>query len=115
MAMRRYMAIHTFHSDKTKKAMMKWAVENKATQKEFMAGQVFEKCRTLATWLGNDDFFFCHWLAESEEDIHAVLRENGRDQLVFTACYEISIHIDDRCLTDERAFPFGALEAMENA
>ena len=37
MAMRRYMAIHTFHSEETKKAMMKWAVENKATQKEFMA------------------------------------------------------------------------------
>ena len=115
MAMYRYMSIHTFHTEETKKAMMKWAAENKATQREFMAGQVFDKCRALATWLGNDDVFFCHWLAEIEEDIQAVLRENGKDQLVFTACYEISIHIDDRCLTDERAFPFGALEAMENA
>ena len=94
---------------------MKSAAENKASQREFMAGQVFNKCRAFATWLANDDFFFCHWLAESEEDIHAVLRENGRDQLIFTACYEISIHIDDRCLTDDRAFPFGALEAMETA
>ena len=42
MAMRRYMAIHTFHSEETKKAMMKWAVENKATQKEFIAAQVFK-------------------------------------------------------------------------
>ena len=51
------MAIHTFHSEETKKEMMKWAAENKAKQREFMAGQVFEKYRTLATWLGNDDFF----------------------------------------------------------
>ena len=29
MAMRRYMAIHTFHSEETKKAMMKWAAEIK--------------------------------------------------------------------------------------
>ena len=56
---------------------------------------------------------FCHLLAENEEDIHAVLRENGRDQLVFKARYEISIHIDDICLTDERAFQLGALATME--
>ena len=56
---------------------------------------------------------FCHLLAESEEDIHAVFRENGRDQLVFKACYEISIHIDDKCLIDQRAFPLGALATME--
>ena len=43
------MAIHTFHSEETKKEMMKWAAENKAKKREFMAGQVFEKCRTPAT------------------------------------------------------------------
>ena len=47
MAMRRYMAIHTFNSEETKKAMMKWAVENKVTQKEFMAGQVLKSVALL--------------------------------------------------------------------
>ena len=103
MAMRRYMAIHTFHSEETKKAMMKWAAENKATQREFMAGQVFDKCRTLATWLGNDDFFFVNGLRK--------VRKTS------TPCLEKMAGINWylRFLADERAFPFSALQATENA
>ena len=115
MALRRFMAIHTYHSEETRKAMMQWAAGNEATQKEFMAAQVFEKCRTVATWIGSDDFFFCHWLAETDEDIHKALGQNGMDQLIFTACYETSIHIDEACLTEERAFPMSALKEMETA
>ena len=115
MAMKRFMAIHTYHSEEAKKAMMQRAAENTSSQKEFMAAQVFDKCRTVATWIGSDDFFFCHWLAETDEDIHNALRQNGMDQLVLTACYETSIHIDEASVTGERAFPISALEAMENA
>ena len=102
--MKRFMAIHTYHSEEAKKAMMQWAAEHTASQKEVMAAKVFDKCRTVATWIGSDDFFFCHWLAETDEDIHNALRENGLDELVFTACYEANIHIDTACLSDERAF-----------
>ena len=109
MTMRRYMAIHTFHSEKTKEEMFNWAAENLATQKEYMASVTHEKCRCVATWLGNEDFFFCHWLAETDQDIHNALKEDGTDQLVFTACYEVPIYIDANCLTDERAFPMNAL------
>ena len=47
--MRRYMAIHTFHSEKTKEEMFNWAAENLATQKEYMASVTHEKCRCVAT------------------------------------------------------------------
>ena len=105
MTMKRFMAIHTYHSEEAKKAMMQWAAENTSSQKEFMAAQVFDKCQCLATWSGqDDDFFFCHWIAETEEDIHNALGENGLDQLVFTACYEAQNYIDTACLSDERAF-----------
>ena len=70
----------------------------------FILGDLFE------TWIGDDDFFFCHWLAETDEDIHNALRENGLDELVFTACYEANIHIDTACLTDDRAFPMRQTE-----
>ena len=52
----------------------------------------------------SDDFFFCHWLADTEEDIHNAIKENGLDQFVFTACYEAHNYIDTACLSDERAF-----------
>ena len=24
----------------------------------------------MQTWVGNDDFLYCHWIAESEEDVY---------------------------------------------
>ena len=105
MAMKRFMAIHTFHSEKTKEALWSGIQESTTTQKEWALSWTFDKCQCLATWSGqDDDFFFCHWIAETEEDIHNALGENGLDQLVFTACYEAQNYIDTACLSDERAF-----------
>ena len=104
MTTKRFMAIHTFRSDETKAAMAAMTSDDPTTQKEWAASWKFEKCQCVATWIGNDDFFFCHWLAETDEDIHNALRKNGLDELVFTACYEANIHIDTACLSDERAF-----------
>jgi len=27
----------------------------------------------MQTWCGNDDFFYCHWIAESEDDVYQQL------------------------------------------
>ena len=27
----------------------------------------------MQTWCGNDDFFYCHWVAESEDDVYKQL------------------------------------------
>ena len=75
MTMKRFMAIHTFHSDETKAAMAAMTSEDPTTQKEWAASWKFEKCQCVATWIGNDDFFFCHWLAETDKDIHNALRK----------------------------------------
>ena len=75
MTMKRFMAIHTFHSDETKAAMAAMTSDDPTTQKEWAASWKFEKCQCVATWIGNDDFFFCHWLAETDEDIHNALRK----------------------------------------
>ena len=110
MTMKRFMAIHTFHSDETKAAMAAMTSDDPTTQKEWAASWKFEKCQCVATWIGDDDFFFCHWLSETDEDIHNALRENRLDELVFTACYEANIHIDTACLTNDRAFPMRQTE-----
>ena len=47
MTMKRFMAIHTYHSEEDKKAMMQWAAENTASQKEFMAAQVLTNAEPL--------------------------------------------------------------------
>lgn len=56
--------------------------------------------------MGNDDFFFCHWEAEEEQDIHDALALNGLDQFCVTACYRIHSHIDTNALTGKiRSYP----------
>ena len=110
MTMKRFMAIHTFHSDETKAALAAVTSADPTTQKAPAASSKLENCQCVATWIGDDDFFFCHWLAETDEDIHNALRENGLDELVFTACYEANIHIDTACLTNDRAFPMRQTE-----
>lgn len=44
--------------------------------------------------MGIDDFFFCHWEAETEEDIMTTLTENGMDENLITVAYPIIMHIN---------------------
>ena len=76
------------------------------TDAEWSEKWTFDKCKCIATWIGNDDFFFCHWEAEDEQDIHNALAENGLDKFVVTACYRAHSHIDTKNLTGEiRNYP----------
>ena len=103
MSRKRYMAIHTFHSDKSKEAFQAMNAADTKSEKEWAAAWTFEKCQCMATWVGDDDFFFCHWLAESDQDIHDALTSMGLDEFVFTACYEAPMHLDVNFLSDETA------------
>ena len=77
MTRKRYIAIHTFHSDKSKEAFYAFNAENPQTDQEMLEAWTFEKCQLAATWFSDDDFFFCHWLAESDQDIHQALKLTG--------------------------------------
>ena len=49
----------------------------------------FPKAQCLETWVGTDDFFFCHWETEIEEDIMTTLAEYGMDENLITVTYPI--------------------------
>ena len=49
----------------------------------------FENAQCLQIWQGKDEFLFCHWIAESEQDIHDYLDENGSGALIYTVCYTL--------------------------
>ena len=61
---------------------------------------------------GSDDFFFCQWESETEEDIHKTLAEMGADNYIFTALYEIDMHIDTDNLTGKN--PYGSIEYLDS-
>ena len=78
-----------------------------------MAGYVYvDKCQCTAVWVGSDDFFFCQWESETEEDIHKALAEMGADDYIFTALYEIDMHIDTNNLTGKN--PYGGIEYLDS-
>ena len=46
--------------------------------------------------------FFCEWEAEDGEAIPDSLEEAGNAKLLFTAVYEIDLHLDIDNLTDKK-------------
>mgnify|MGYP001176539322 FL=1 len=73
---------------------------------------ICDKCQCTAVWVGSDDFFFCQWESETEEDIHKALAEMGADDYIFTALYEIDMHIDTDNLTGKN--PYGSIEYLDS-
>tara|TARA_B100001248_G_C27011910_1_gene288036 strand:- start:203 stop:403 length:201 start_codon:yes stop_codon:yes gene_type:complete len=58
----------------------------------------------VATWAGKDDFFFCHWGAESQTDIISTLIEKGLDEFIFIAVYPTIVQIDQNNLSGRTQF-----------
>ena len=50
--------------------------------------------------------------AETEEEIHNTLAEMGADDYIFTALYEIDMHIDTSNLTGKN--PYGGIEYLDS-
>ena len=104
---KRFIAIHTYISEEHKKKVLAAPFEeDKITDIEWAKLWEFKKCSCIAAWQGNEDFFFCHWEADTEEDIHEALEENGLNKLCVTACYRIHFHADRNKLTGQiRSYP----------
>jgi len=54
------------------------------TDKDFLDLLRNAKAETLQHWMGKDDFFFCHWYAESEDAIYETLEETGFASFMIT-------------------------------
>jgi|TARA_A100001015_G_scaffold53699_1_gene58877 hypothetical protein len=88
--MKHFICTHTFHSEETKKAYFE---DNKdITSKEWFASVEGEKVKCIQHWLGDQDFWFCHWIAESENQIHEKLEAIGADKLFLTMAQEMGVY-----------------------
>ena len=82
------------------------------TDFEWRDGYIFEKCQCTGTWVGDDDFFFCQWESENEEDVLKALTSKGMDKYIFTALYPIDMQIDIRNLTGK--VPYGPIFYLDD-
>ena len=51
--------------------------------------------------MGADEFFFCHWLADSEESIHEALEAQGLADIIVTNANEMVRFVSASDLKDD--------------
>lgn len=81
--MKHYMCTHTLSNEND--------VEDnwQPTDREFLEFFSSERAYVIQHWRGTDDFFFCHWMAESEDDILRVLEQKGVSNTIVTMANEM--------------------------
>ena len=94
-----YICTHTWNNPESRKTV----IENTKgmTDKMFFAALRSEKAETLQHWMGKDDFFFCHWYAESEEAIFENLEKAGFNSLMMTLPNEMPRFVSIYNITNE--------------
>lgn len=89
--MKRFIATHTFHSEEARTgyfdAIKEIPPDYNITTPHAICLQVFNS---------QSDFFFCHWVARSEQDIQTTLNDLGMDNFFITMATEITDVIDNK-------------------
>lgn len=72
MTEKHFMCIHTFVSEAARREYLtppefRTPPEERASERQWAEAASGEFATCLQTWLGNSEFFFCHWVAESED------------------------------------------------
>ena len=88
-----YLATHTFHSDKIKKEYYR-SIKSRKNNDWFAEinnpdHPLHEKAKVVQVFIGREDFFFCHWYAESEQVILEKLTSLGADEVIVTMASKI--------------------------
>ena len=100
MKKRHFMATHTWVSDEARDQVL--AASSQTTDIEFFASLKTEKAECLANWLGQSDFFFCHWYATSADAIFEALEAAGLNDLMVTMPSEMQHYINSNSTTGNK-------------
>ena len=89
MAQKHFICTHTFCSEQTRRLFLT-PPENlnppsqRLNEKEWSKASKGSYATCLQTWVGNDDFFFCHWIADDEEQIYKQIEAWELDDIINT-------------------------------
>ena len=93
------MCTHTWASPEARETLM----ENtkNMTDRQFFESLKTDKAETLQHWMGTEDFFYCHWYAESEEAIFDLLDAAGFNDLMVSMPNEMQRYVSTAQIKDE--------------
>ena len=89
MTQKHFICTHTFTSDQSRQLFLTPPENrnppiNRLNEKEWAKASKGDHATCLQTWVGNDDFFFCHWIAENEDQIYNQLAAWDLNNIVNT-------------------------------
>jgi|TARA_B100001059_G_C17814085_1_gene574036 hypothetical protein len=84
---RHFLVVHTFVSEEARREYLKPPEERnppeqRPTELQWAIQAIGEYAQCMQTWVGNDDFLYCHWVAESEEDVYKQLHAFALEEKV---------------------------------
>ena len=87
MKEKHFFALHTFVSDEVRREFLtspekKNPPEKRDTEREWGEALNGKYARCMQTWLTNEELFYCHWVAKSEQDVHRQLEHEKLNELV---------------------------------
>ena len=91
MSRKHFMCTHTFVSQEAAKQFLDATLD--LTDRQIFEGLKTDKAEMLAHWRGEEEFFFCHWYAEAEDDILAALESAGFNDLMHTLPNEMQLFL----------------------
>ena len=99
MTKKHYICTHTCSDPEARKTF----IDNTTniTVREFFESIGTDKAKLLQHWMGKEDFFFCHWYAESEEAIFENLEKAGFNSLMMTLPNEMPRFVSIYNITNE--------------
>ena len=100
MSKKHFLCTHTWVNEDAKKAGIEST--SNMTEKEFFDSVNTGKAETLAHWMGKEDFFFCHWYADSADDIMDALDQAGYHELMITMPSEMQRFISVDNIKDQK-------------
>ncbi len=98
--MKHFMCTHSYLSGDAKENVVNELRES--TDRDFFEFYQSDKARVLQHWAGKDEFFFCHWEAESADDIHELLSKAGADDVIITLANEMQRYITSHNIEDKK-------------
>jgi hypothetical protein len=84
---RHFFVVHTFVSEEARREYLtppekREPPEPRPTELQWAVQAIGEYAQCMQTWVGNDDFLYCHWVAECEEDVYKQLHAFELDEKV---------------------------------
>ena len=94
MEEKHFFVVHTFISDETRRAILtppekRNPPQKTKTEKEWGESHDGPYARCMQTWLTNEEFFYCHRVAKSEQDVHRQLEHEKLNELVNSMVEEV--------------------------